>query len=172
MSISASFKSEWREKRDRALEICRISRRLDQHLASLFEGLRNRGTKLNLPILSRGSWSGEGGLSQEWKILSARYYRAEGAIPRGLELYRIDDTVKKQYSSPQRRSLAKDGLRNCSKYVTICLGLSGIIRGKWLESATSSSGAIGGRSNGPRTLLSRGKGRVTTVAACFEKLNF
>lgn len=70
----------------------------------------------------------------EWKILSARYYRAEGAIPRGLELYRIDDTVKKQYSSPQRRSLAKDGLRNCSKYITICLGLSGIIRGKWLES--------------------------------------
>lgn len=38
--------------------------------------------------------------------------------------------------------------------------------------ATSSSGAIGGRSNGPRTLLSRGKGRVTTVAACFEKFNF
>lgn len=51
----------------------------------------------------------------------------------GLELYRIDDTVKKQYSSPQRRSLAKDELRNCSKYATIYLGLSGIIRGKWRE---------------------------------------
>lgn len=59
-----------------------------------------------------------------------------------LNYHRIDDTVKKRYSSPQRRSLAKDGLRNCSKYVTICPGLSGIIRGKWLEN-------VAGRNLGP-----------------------
>lgn len=57
------------------------------------------------------------------------YYRTR-SHEAGLELRRIDDTVKKQYASPQRSSLAKDGLPNCSKYVTICLGLCGIIRGK------------------------------------------
>lgn len=92
----------------------------------------------------------------------------------GLELYRIDDTVKKQYSSPQRRSLAKDELRNCSKYATIRdypeLSVGSGANG--LENATSWSGATWDRLNGPRTLLSRytyREGRVTRSSCRFVR---